>query len=99
MGGERHVVGLIGAGIAASLSPALHEREAAELGLDYTYELLDIDERGVAPEAVGELNPIVFAGGRAAGHNTDWPGFEQSFARGLPGAATDRVLLLGAGGA
>ena len=32
---ERYEVGLIGAGIGASLSPALHEREAAELGLDY----------------------------------------------------------------
>jgi shikimate dehydrogenase len=138
MAGERFVVGLVGAGISASLSPALHEREAAELGLDYRYELLDIDERGVAPEDVGDLveqarrdgfaglnvthpckqlvlphldelspqaealgavNTIVLSGGRAAGHNTDWPGFEQSVARGLPGAATGRVLLLGAGGA
>ena len=39
MGGDGHhagdgfVVGLIGAGIGASLSPALHEREAARLGL------------------------------------------------------------------
>jgi shikimate dehydrogenase len=136
--GERFTIGLVGAGIGASLSPALHEREAAELGLDYAYELLDIDERGVSPEDVGELvgrarragfaglnvthpckqlvlehvddlspqaqalgavNTIVFAGGRSAGHNTDWPGFEQSFALGLPGAATARVLLLGAGGA
>ena len=39
-------VGLIGAGIDASLSPALHEREAADLGLDYRYELLDIDALG-----------------------------------------------------
>jgi shikimate dehydrogenase len=38
-----HEVGLIGAGIEASLSPALHEREAAELGLEYRYRLLDIE--------------------------------------------------------
>ena len=42
-----HQVGLIGAGIGASLSPALHEREAAELGLDYRYTLLEIDGRDI----------------------------------------------------
>jgi shikimate dehydrogenase len=36
-------VGLIGAGIQASLSPALHMREGAEQGLDYRYELFDLD--------------------------------------------------------
>ena len=40
---ERHEVGLIGAGIGASLSPALHEREAAEQGLSYAYRLIDIE--------------------------------------------------------
>jgi shikimate dehydrogenase len=138
MGGERYLVGLVGAGIAASLSPALHEREAAALGLSCDYELLDLDELGVAAQEVGTLvadarcagfaglnvthpckqlvlpyvddvsaqadtlgavNTIVFTDGRASGHNTDWPGFEQSFARGLPGAATERVVLIGAGGA
>ena len=38
-----HLVGLVGAGIDASLSPALHEAEAAALGLDYAYRLLDIE--------------------------------------------------------
>ncbi|MER5669608.1 shikimate dehydrogenase [Pseudonocardia alni] len=38
-----HRVALVGAGIGASLSPALHEREAAALGLDYRYTLLDLD--------------------------------------------------------
>src|SRR4051794_23365285 len=41
-----YTVGLIGAGIGGSLSPALHEREAACLGLDYRYRVLDIDELG-----------------------------------------------------
>jgi shikimate dehydrogenase len=45
-------VGLIGAGIGGSLSPALHEREAACLGLDYRYRVLDIEALGVG---VGEL--------------------------------------------
>jgi shikimate dehydrogenase len=51
----RYVVGLIGAGIGLSLSPALHEREADELGLRYAYQLLDIDTLGVAAGDVGEL--------------------------------------------
>ncbi|PXY36624.1 shikimate dehydrogenase [Prauserella flavalba] len=40
----RHRVALVGAAISGSLSPALHEREAAALGLDYTYELLDLGD-------------------------------------------------------
>ena len=52
---ERHEVGLIGAGIAASLSPALHEREAERLHLEYAYRLIDIDERGLGPDDVGVL--------------------------------------------
>ena len=55
MGTERHEVGLIGAGIGASLSPALHEREADRLHLDYAYRLIDIDERGLGPDDVGAL--------------------------------------------
>jgi shikimate dehydrogenase len=44
---ERYEVGLIGAGIGTSLSPALHEREAAELDLDYTYRLIEVGEQDV----------------------------------------------------
>jgi len=55
MQSDQHLVGLIGAGIGASLSPALHEREAARQGLRYEYRLLDIGELGVEPEQVGDL--------------------------------------------
>jgi shikimate dehydrogenase len=48
-------VGLIGAGIGASLSPALHEREAAELGLSYAYRLIDVDDPHWSSRGVGEL--------------------------------------------
>ncbi|SFS97878.1 shikimate dehydrogenase [Saccharopolyspora flava] len=135
---DGYLVGLIGSGIGPSLSPALHEREAAELGLDYRYRRWDLDELGAPPAAVGELldraraegyrglnithpckqlvlehldevdpdaaalgavNTVVFDGDRAVGHNTDHSGFARSLRRGLPGAALDRVLLLGAGGA
>jgi shikimate dehydrogenase len=137
-GGEAAtMVGLIGAGIGESLSPALHEREAGLLGLDYSYVLLDLDEVGIEPAEAGELvreaesaglrglnvthpckqlvldeldelspeaaalgavNTITFDGQRI-GHNTDFTGFREAFARGLPDAATERVVLLGAGGA
>jgi shikimate dehydrogenase len=43
----RYQVGLIGAGIGPSLSPALHEREAAELDLDYAYRLLEYEGQDV----------------------------------------------------
>jgi shikimate dehydrogenase len=135
VGTERFEVGLIGAGIGSSLSPPLHEREAAELGVDYAYRLFDI---GDGDEDVGEMleqarragfrgvnvthpckqavvphldalsddaaaleavNTVVFEDGRATGHNTDTTGFAENFARGLPDAELERVVLLGAGGA
>ncbi len=133
-------VGLIGADIGPSLSPALHEQEAAQLGVDYAYELIDIGLRagsetgedigallhaarklgfrGVnithpCKQAVvehltelsddaaqlGAVNTVVFSDGRAVGHNTDRPGFEESFVRGLPDVEIGRVVLIGAGGA
>ncbi|MDQ0584520.1 shikimate dehydrogenase [Streptomyces rishiriensis] len=52
---DSYLVGLIGSGIGPSLSPALHEREAARQGLRYVYRLIDIDVLGVGPEAVGDL--------------------------------------------
>jgi shikimate dehydrogenase len=50
-----HRFGLIGGHLEASFSPALQEREAAELGLHCTYERIDIEELGMAAERVGEL--------------------------------------------
>jgi shikimate dehydrogenase len=55
MAKDSYLVGLIGAGIGPSLSPALHQREADRQGLRYLYRLLDIDVLGRAPEAVGDL--------------------------------------------
>src|SRR5689334_4981388 len=56
-----YLVGLIGAGIGTSLSPPLHEREAAELGLPYAYRTLDMD---VLERDVGDL----LAAARDAGY-------------------------------
>ncbi|NUQ89591.1 MAG: shikimate dehydrogenase, partial [Glycomyces artemisiae] len=50
-----HLIGLVGAGIGPSLSPALHEREAHELGLRYQYRRLDLLDLGIGPDRVGDL--------------------------------------------
>ncbi|HVV08290.1 shikimate dehydrogenase [Amycolatopsis sp.] len=55
--------GLVGAGIRGSFSPALHEHEAATLGVPGRYEILDLGELGAPPEDVGRL----VAEARAAG--------------------------------
>ena len=47
--------GLIGSGIGPSLSPALHEREAAAAGLALRYERWDLDVLRAAPTDVGDL--------------------------------------------
>jgi quinate/shikimate dehydrogenase (NAD+) len=51
----RYLVGLVGAGIGASLSPALHEREAEQHGLRYLYQLIDTDRLGLGADGVGAL--------------------------------------------
>ena len=52
---RRFVVGLLGSGIAGSLTPGLHEAEADRLGLAYAYRLLDLDALGMQPGRSGEL--------------------------------------------
>ncbi|HZO01992.1 MAG TPA: shikimate dehydrogenase [Burkholderiales bacterium] len=49
------LIGLIGAGIQRSLSPALHEEEARHHGLRLHYQLIDLDAAGVGPEVLPEL--------------------------------------------
>lgn len=49
------LVGLIGAGIQASRTPAMHEREGAEQGLRYTYRLIDLEKLNVGADALPEL--------------------------------------------
>ena len=58
-----------------------------------------LDELSPDAAALGAVNTVVLRDGRAVGHNTDWSGFARAFDRGLPDAALDRVVLLGAGGA
>jgi shikimate dehydrogenase len=49
------LVGLIGAGIGASLTPAMHEREGAALGISYVYRRIDLDALGLTAAALPEL--------------------------------------------
>jgi len=47
--------GLIGSGIQASRTPAMHEREGDEQDLRYLYRLIDLEKLGVGAEALPEL--------------------------------------------
>ncbi|TLP71579.1 shikimate dehydrogenase [Pseudomonas nitroreducens] len=49
------LAGLIGAGIQASRTPALHEREGDAQGLRYLYRLIDLDTLGVDAGALPDL--------------------------------------------
>jgi shikimate dehydrogenase len=49
------LLGLIGAGIQASLTPAMHEQEAAAHGLREIYRLIDLDKLGIGVEALPQL--------------------------------------------
>ncbi|WP_187331238.1 MULTISPECIES: shikimate dehydrogenase [unclassified Mesorhizobium] len=55
MHNKKFLVGLIGADIQMSKSPALHETEGRRQGLDYRYELLDFAERGLPASALPDL--------------------------------------------
>jgi len=49
------LIGLIGAGIQASRTPPMHEREGTELGVRYIYRLIDLEKLHLGAEALPEL--------------------------------------------
>ena len=55
----------------------------------------------LSPEAsgIGAVNTVVLKDGKRVGHNTDCLGFAEGFRRGMQGAARERVVQMGAGGA
>jgi shikimate dehydrogenase len=65
-------VGLIGAGIQHSSSPALHMDEGRALGLDYRYDILDLDRMAGGPDALARLLDDVQSQG-FAGVNVTYP--------------------------
>lgn len=66
------LLGLIGAGIQRSLSPALHEEEGRHQGLRVHYQLIDLDAAGVGPEVLPELMRAIRVMG-FAGLNITYP--------------------------
>ena len=66
------LLGLIGAGIQRSLSPALHEGEARQHGLRLHYQLIDLDAARVGVEALPALMSAVRLIG-FAGVNITYP--------------------------
>lgn len=54
-GARSVLVGLIGAGIQGSLSPAMHEREAREQGLTYVYRRIDLETLDLGSGALPAL--------------------------------------------
>lgn len=65
-------VGLIGAGIAASRSPAMHVAEGRAQGLDYRYDLIDTDVLGLGARDLGALLARLQSEGYA-GVNVTYP--------------------------
>ncbi|MCB8821117.1 shikimate dehydrogenase [Microvirga rosea] len=49
------LIGLVGAGIQASRTPALHEKEGVEQGLRYVYKLIDLEVLGLDESALPEI--------------------------------------------
>jgi shikimate dehydrogenase len=54
-GSAKLLLGLIGSGIQASLTPALHEHEAAAQGRLCLYQLIDLDQLGLSADTLPEL--------------------------------------------
>jgi shikimate dehydrogenase len=50
-----YVLGLVGAGISASLTPAMHEREGREQGLSVAYRLIDIAQQRIDEQDLADL--------------------------------------------
>lgn len=89
----------------AALADAIDGAESGGLaGVNVTYPFKQdvialLHELSPDAERLGAVNTVIFRDGRRIGHNTDWSGFAESLARGLPGCAKDHVVQLGAGGA
>jgi shikimate dehydrogenase len=49
------LVGLIGTGIQASLTPAMHMQEGEARGIRYLYRLIDLTQLGLGAHALPDL--------------------------------------------
>ncbi|MBB5750097.1 shikimate dehydrogenase [Micrococcus sp. TA1] len=66
---ESYLVGLIGDGITASLTPPMHEREGREQGLHYLYRPVDVAALGYTGEEAQREAPRLLEYGRRLGFN------------------------------
>ncbi|WIJ25066.1 shikimate dehydrogenase [Devosia sp. RR2S18] len=73
---ENVTIGLVGRGIAGSLSPLMHEQEGARLGLAYKYHLIDFDQLGYSDSVLGDVVQAAHASG-FSGLNVTYP-FKQA---------------------
>jgi len=92
------------AGGESALPRLMREARTIYAGLNITHPCKQavipfLDALSPEAEAIGAVNTVVFRGGKAIGHNTDWYGFSESMKLGLPDAELSHVLMLGAGGA
>jgi quinate/shikimate dehydrogenase (NAD+) len=87
----RLLLGLVGAGIQASLTPAMHESECATQGMRCLYQLIDLERLHMGPEALSAiLVAAEFTG--FAGLNITYP-FEQGVLTLLDGLSPEAKAL------
>lgn len=88
-----------------SVGDLLHRaRDAGYRGLNITHPckqlvIPHLDKLSPDAEAIGAVNTVTINDDGFVGHNTDWSGFRTGLVEGLPFAARDHVVLIGAGGA
>ena len=58
-----------------------------------------LDDLSDEARGIGAVNTVVLKDGKRIGHNTDCLGFAEGFRQGMAGAARERVVQMGAGGA
>lgn len=89
----------------AALPDLLAETQSSGFaGLNITYPCKQaviplLDELSEEAQTIGAVNTVQFRDGRRIGYNTDASGFEESFRRGMAGAALGTVAQVGGGGA
>jgi shikimate dehydrogenase len=94
----------LGLGVGALAELITAAERMGFTGLNITYpckqEIIPLlDALSDDARMIGAVNTVLLRDGRRVGHNTDWWGFSEAFRRGLPGAALDRAVQIGAGGA
>lgn len=90
-----------GTGVSVLLEAAARLRFAG-LNITHPYKqsiIPMLDALSTEAQRIGAVNTVTFVDGRTTGYNTDYLGFAEGLRRGLVGAAFDRVVQLGAGGA